>query len=179
VRYCRRSERQDIAFAALIVVHALADNDEGVCWISFGRLARLLGCSKRAIRGARERLEGLGLLLITEQAAHADRDNDTNLLRLAVRSRLASVRPLQVVEALSPASRPRGRPAAPGSQKRRKPDAQREEAGCQNGGNQTQAGERLASSDSSLSDPPSTSPQLTEVMPRPLRRPKRHLWFVD
>jgi len=86
------------------VVHALADNDEGVCWISFGRLARLLGCSKRAIRGARERLEGLGLLLITEQAAHADRDNDTNLLRLAVPSRLASVRPLQVVEALSPAS---------------------------------------------------------------------------
>jgi Helix-turn-helix domain len=119
VRYCRRSERPDIAFAVLVVVHALADNDEGACWISFGRLARLLGCSKRAIRAARERLEALGLLLITEQGADEDGDNDTNLLRLAVPSRLASVRP--------PASR-RGAISSitaerPPGEKRRKPDA--------------------------------------------------------
>jgi hypothetical protein len=137
VRYCRRSERPDIAFAVLVVVHALADNDEGACWISFGRLARLLGCSKRAIRAAHERLEALGLLLITEQGADEDGDNDTNLLRLAVPSRLASVRPLRVVEALSPVSRPRGRPAKNGGSQthnRGKPDVQ-------NGGSQTQAGE--------------------------------------
>jgi Helix-turn-helix domain len=106
VRYCRRCERPDIALAMLVVVQALSDNDEGCCWISFGRLARLLNCSKRAVRAARERLEGHGLLLVTERPGD-DGDNDTNLVWLAVPSKLANVRPLQVVEALASPSQPK------------------------------------------------------------------------
>ena len=138
VRLCRRSERPDIAQCMLVVVHALSDNDEGYCWISVPRLARLLNCSDRAIQAARERLEKFGLLLVTWQGEGEVGDNDTNLLRIAVPAGLAGVRPLQVVDALSEPSRARGRPKT--GEARRK----RGEASRQNGGSQTQEDERLA-----------------------------------
>src|SRR5262245_18033060 len=89
IRYCRQGKRPDMTLALANVVHGLADNRRGTCFISFGRLARLLCCTTRTLRRARERAEELGLLLVI--APDDDSDDDTNLLWLAVMPELANV----------------------------------------------------------------------------------------
>jgi hypothetical protein len=109
MRYCRQGDRPDMTLALLNTVHGLADNKRGGCFISFGRLARLLGTTARTLRRARERAERLGLLMVITQEDE-DGGDDTNLLWLAVMPKLAKVRPVEVVRALTKPSRPGGRP---------------------------------------------------------------------
>jgi hypothetical protein len=128
VRYCRQNPAADVLPSLLVVVHALADCDQGACWCSTIRLGQLLRRSDRSIRAAIARGQADGLLWVEE------RGGETNLLYLSIPEELSTaMRPVMALDALSePSARRRGRPRTKTPEARLPPF-------CENPGSQASA----------------------------------------